>query len=91
MRKVEKQIKEAWEAGKSLTVGNTRTDGETIYLFGHAIIHREQDGRIRFTLAGWDTVTTRSRLKIIGAGVYHEKHVPKRNGREIPTDAWQWL
>ena len=61
MRKITDTIVSAFMRGDSKTVGNTRTDGDTIYLHDNAIAWR--DGRdVVITLAGWGTVTTRERL-----------------------------
>ena len=62
MRKVTKQIVASWANHKALTIGNTHTDGQTIYLHGNAIAWRTSADRLETTLAGWNTVTTRERL-----------------------------
>lgn len=62
MRKVTEQIADAFHAQKSLKVGNTRTDGQGVYLHGNKIVERRADGTIWATLAGWETPTTRERL-----------------------------
>ena len=63
MRKVTREIVQAWARGDSLTVGNTCTDGDTIWLHGNAIVWKTGDADvIALTLAGWNTVTTRERL-----------------------------
>jgi hypothetical protein len=61
MRATTKTVMSAFLDGRSKTVKNTRTDGRTVWLHGHAIIRRDGSG-IEFTLAGWNTVTTRERL-----------------------------
>ena len=60
MRKVTEQIKEAFERRQSKKVGNTRTDGMTVWLHGNPIVKRDADGLVRWSLAGWNTPTTRS-------------------------------
>jgi hypothetical protein len=63
MRKVTSEIVKAWARGDSLTVGNTSTDGNAIWLHGNAIAWKTGDADIiALTLAGWPTVTTRERL-----------------------------
>ena len=59
MRKVTQQIKDAFEQGKAKKVGNTETDGKTVWLHGNAIVKRDPDGLVRWSLAGWNTTTTR--------------------------------
>ena len=61
MRKITTEIVNAFMRGDSKTMGNTRTDGDAIYLHDNAIAWR--DGRdVVITLANWGTVTTRERL-----------------------------
>jgi len=63
MRKVTREIVQAWARGDSLTVGNTSTNGEAIWLHGNPIAWKTGDADvIALTLAGWPTVTTRERL-----------------------------
>jgi hypothetical protein len=89
MRKVTQQIKKAFEQGKSLKVGNTETDGQTIWLFGHAIIKRDPDGLVRWSLAGHNTMTTRERVNgIVNAGVHQVKFEPVLNGQVIDSSDW---
>lgn len=89
MRKVTQQIKQAFEQGKSLKVGNTRTDGQTVWLFGNAIVKRDPDGLVRWSLAGWNTPTTRERVNgIANAGVCQFKFEPVLNGKEIDSSDW---
>lgn len=63
MRKVTREIIEAWARGDSRTSGNTATNGDSIWLHGNAIAWKTGDADvIALTLAGWPTVTTRERL-----------------------------
>ena len=63
MRKVTREIVQAWARGDSLTVGNTSTNGEAIWLHGNPIAWKTGDADvIALTLEGWNTVTTRERL-----------------------------
>ena len=63
MRKVTREIVQSWARGDSLTVGNTCTNGEAIFLHGHGIVWKGlEPDVIVLTLAGWPTVTTRERL-----------------------------
>ena len=88
MRKVTQQIQKAWNAGKSKTVGNTRTDGASVWLHGNKIIKRNLDGRVWATLAGWPTPTTRERLKIVSNGFYQKNHEQFFNDRPIEDGEW---
>jgi len=89
MRKVTKQIKEAFEQGKSLKVGNTKTDGQTVWLHGNAIVKRDKFGTVEWSLAGWNSPTTRERVNgIANAGVHQVNFEPVLNGQEINPFDW---
>ena len=62
MRKVTKLIGNAFNNHKKLTVGNTTTDGESIWLHGNKIVRREDGGSISVNTQGWNTPTTKERL-----------------------------
>ena len=88
MRKVSRQIKEAFEAGKSRTIGNTSTNGESVFLHGNQIVKREA-GKVYWTLAGWNTATTRERVNsIVNAGVYQKDFEPYVDGKEVCPHTW---
>ncbi len=89
MRKVTQLIKKAFDNGTSLKVGNTRTDGQTVWLHGNAIVKRDADGLVRWSLAGWNTPTTRERVNgIVNAGVFQFKFEPVLNGQVINSSDW---
>jgi len=89
MRKVTQQIKQAFSQGTSLKVGNTRTDGQTVWLHGNAIVKRDPDGLVRWSLAGWNTPTTRERVNgIANANVCQFKFEPVLNGQIIDASDW---
>lgn len=88
MRKITEQIKSAFIAGKSKTVANTRTDGQSVWLHGNKIIEKRPDG-IFASLAGWNTPTTRERVNgITGASFYQRNHLVYFNGTEISHSDW---
>lgn len=88
MRKITSLIKEAFEAGKSKTIGNTATDGNTVWLHGNAIIKKE-DGNIYATLAGWNTPTTKERTnEIVNAGFHTVKGQAMRNNEPVNDNEW---
>lgn len=62
-RQIAVDIARALEGGRCKSIKNTMTDGKAVYLHGHKIIERREDGGWWVTLAGWNTVTTRSRIK----------------------------
>jgi hypothetical protein len=61
MRKITRDIVNAFQGRRSLTIGNSRTDGQSIWLFNNRIVDLRQDG-IWITNAGWQSVTTKERL-----------------------------
>ena len=76
MRKVTERIKKAFENGKSLKIGNTRTDGESVFLHGNEI-------------AGWNTPTTRERVNgITGMGFHQVGFVACLDGEPVCEDDW---
>ena len=89
MRKVTQRIKDAFEQGKSLKVDYTKTDGQTVWLHGNAIVQREPDVLGRGSLAWWNTPTTRERVNgIANAGVHQVAFEPVLNGQIINPFDW---
>lgn len=92
MRIVTKQIVEAFLAGKARKIGNTHTDGSAIYLHGNKIAEKRfADPRpegapawvIFITTAGWDTNTTKDRLRgLPGADLETKRGVLFLNGQK---------
>jgi hypothetical protein len=83
MRKITRDIAAAFNAQKSMTRsgnGATSTDGAAIFLHGNKIVERREDG-IYVTLAGWNTTTTRERLKPF-ASVHSSKGQAFLNGEK---------
>jgi hypothetical protein len=64
------KIAKAFINKKAAKTKNTETDGTQVKLFGNVIAWHE-NGSIGFTLSGWNTTTTRDRLKhlFIEAGI----------------------
>lgn len=61
MRKITREIVNAFQNSRSLTIGNSRTNGESLWLFGNKIAEIKRDG-LWITNAGWKSVTTKERL-----------------------------
>lgn len=72
MRTVTQRVVKAWLAGKALKVGNTRTDGTAVFLFGNRIAERRADGSVWVCDGGHATLTTRERLN----GIFQSLNVP---------------
>lgn len=93
MRKVTSQIRDAWLAGRSKTVGNTTTDGSSVYLHGNEVIRLNGGGNsVQARLAGWNTPTTRERLKMVsenGSGRFTQRDFePLLDGKPICDRTW---
>jgi hypothetical protein len=61
MRQVTLNVLTAFLSGRTLKAGNTKTDGQSVWLHGNKIIERRDDG-IWITNAGWNSATTKERL-----------------------------
>jgi len=89
MRKVTAQIKKAFERGETLKIGNTRTDGTSVFLHGNEIIRRDISGLVFATLAGYNTPTTRERVNgITGMGFHQVGFVACIDGEPVCEDDW---
>ena len=62
MRQVAIEIANALYYRKARKLSNTETDGKSVWLHGNKIAELSSNGWLRFTLCGWNSVTTRSRL-----------------------------
>jgi hypothetical protein len=82
MRKVTREIVDAFYSGVTKKVQNTRTDGRSIWLFDHKIAE-VREGELWITSAGWKTMTTRERLNgLRGVSVSTRRGVWYLNGDE---------
>jgi len=94
MRKIERMLHDAFWSALRKKADNTRilVDGErvTLELFGHEIARRQaQSSAVRFTLAGHNTQTTRSRLKNVCELPIHSRGRTPFYG-ETPIDVSAW-
>lgn len=105
MRKVEYNMLQAIHAGKSWSGGNTSVsilwDGAVeVRLHGNLIFRRGADGLVRFSLAGWPTATTRSRLSALlrdrghavgqANGVQYARPLPGAVGARVELRPQGW-
>ena len=95
MRQIEKEMIAAIKNGRNFGKSNTAVvfNGSVadIYLFGNLIATvTYNNGRFagRFTLAGYNTVTTRSRLNALNIGVYCKDFTPYVGKRSINKHEW---
>ena len=105
MRVIEQQMCAAIRARRNMTRGNTRVEiantlgNWRVYLHGNLIATGGSAG-LSVTLAGWGTVTTRSRVNALlrafaqgGAYVYQSKHAQHfaQWGEHRPVDSSEWI
>lgn len=101
MRKIEEQMVAAIKARKNFKSGNTKvtmtrsehlgTCTAMVYLHANLIakISFGPDNVVaQFTMAGWNTNTTRSRLNALGVCVSQCNWSPYHNGEAISSKGW---
>ena len=92
MRKIEGAMCEAvkrrtdWKSGNT-EVKNTGNGLMFVYLHGN-LIAMIRGTLCQFTLAGWNTNTTRSRLNALGCGISQRNYLPVHRGRVIDANEW---
>ena len=82
MRKVTEQITEAFLNGRKLTVGNSMTDGNSIFLHGNKIAWRDE-GELYISMCGWGTPTTRERLNGLLRTINADVRIRQRNYEQL--------
>jgi hypothetical protein len=93
MRQITRDIVNAFQNSRSLTTGNSRTDGESLWLFGNKIAEIKRDG-LWITNAGWNSTTTKERLNgLSGVNIVQRRgtwYLNERewDGRWVNLDAW---
>lgn len=97
-RKVEQEMLKAIRLRTSAELGNTTVQVNeegtvTVSLHGNQIAKLYKSGMLNISLAGWDTPTTRSRLRAIlseqGHSLSHVGGVTVFNGRtRVPLTGW---
>ena len=83
MRKITREIVDAFQNSRSLKIGNSRTNGESLWLFDNKIAEIRRDG-LWITNAGWDSATTKERLNGL-SGV----NIAQRGGNWY-LNGWGW-
>ncbi len=87
MKEIEKKMVAALRNGTNFNGNNTQVECQPngnsfVHLFGNTI-YKVVNGKAYFSLAGWNTVTTRSRLNALGVNVNQRKGTPHYNGKSI--------
>lgn len=101
MNNIEKKMLDSICAGQGFCSGNTAVVwNETkkafyVSLHGNTIARGEIRGVSPFVtavnLCGWNSQTTRSRLRALGVNITTKKGVPYIGKNEIPEDGWTEL
>lgn len=86
MRRIEEQMRKAVRNRKNWRASNTAVEvndkGDVfVYLHGNLIMKQYNGAEPYFSLAGWNTVTTRSRLRALGCEVTCKDFAPYRDGK----------
>jgi hypothetical protein len=71
MRQITRKIVDAFESRNSLTIDNSRTDGQSLWLFGNRIAEWRSDG-LWISNGGWDSKTTKERLNGLRGVMIHQ-------------------
>ncbi len=93
MRKITREIVDAFQNSRSLTIGNSRTNGESLWLFGNKIAEVRRDG-LWISNGGWNSATTKERLNgLSGVNIAQRGGTWYLNGLEwdgrwVNVDAW---
>lgn len=73
-----RELIELFEQNQKAQSGNYFTDGESLFLFGNKIAEHREDG-IYFTLAGWNSSTTKQALNHLSGVSIHSKYDEIKN------------
>ena len=88
MRKIEKEMIEALKTNRYWSKDNTMVHGGSgdVYLHGNHIANVSKDGVLKvnlYTLRKWPSMTTRSRLRALGAHLVSIKGTLHLDGKSI--------
>lgn len=81
-RNIDEIMSEYFYSGKTKTLSNTRVENKVMYLFGNRIAWIDGN-KLYFTLCGYNTLTTRSRLNGLGLNIKQKKGKLYFNDNEI--------
>ena len=95
MKVIERKLKNAWDNNQLIEISNSaiRSEGDDVlglYLFGNLIATKAvSTGVVSWSMAGWNSLTTRSRLNnVLGVGVYQVKYIPYCGKDAVDPYAW---
>ena len=86
MRKVTRETVKAFLNGERKQIGNTRTDGQGLYLHDNQIAWRTPDGDIKINMCEWGSVTTRERLNGLLNLIGSDLGISQRNHAQCLVD-----
>lgn len=91
MKRIEEKMLDAIRGGYDWHEGNTAVEHLAdnvvrVRLYGNLIAQADLVNGWRFSLAGYNTATTRSRLRALGCKVQLRNGKPMRDGIEWSTD-----
>lgn len=94
MRKIEQEMIQALREHRFWSKGNTMVHGidGDVYLHGNHIAKLGKDGVLKvnlYTLREWPSMTTRSRLRALGANLVSIKGILHLDGKSIYSEEWQ--
>lgn len=93
MRQITEKITRAFENREPLTIDNSRTDGQCLWLFNNLIAEWHCNG-LWISNAGWNSKTTKERLNgLTGVNIRQQGDIwflngRAWNGRWVNVDAW---
>lgn len=83
MKIITEKVVGAFLLGKKLTISNTESVNNHLYLFGNLIARKDIDGVLHITNAGWPTNTTKERLNALpGVSISQKKGIWYLNGEK---------
>ena len=86
MRQITKIMADAFFKGETKSLSNTMVQNYEMYLFGNRIAWL-YEGKLYFTLCGWNTQTTRERLAGLDIRISQKNGEPYWNGSKISDNA----
>lgn len=92
MRQITKEAVRAFNNNENFSLSNTTVKADCtrtrMYLFGNLIAVKE-NGKLRVTLAGWNSNTTRERLNgLNGVSVTSKQGQAFINGKAVANSEW---
>ena len=91
MRTIEEKMVNAIRFNRSRRLGNTYVEshnGLKLVWLHDNLIYREVDDKREINLCGWNSNTTRSRLRALGIDIRQQNYLPVLNGKIISVNGW---